>query len=204
MKNNLEALRKARGIKQEELAEALEVSGRPSARWKTGVTTPPSCWRSKSPATSALPSRIFSSTRRMPNETQNQRLSGPGHRRTAAGHRESGAGAPHPGHGGRDGYSHRHGLFAYGFSKFRTLRWEEKEPEIMRKAEIEANDERNVAIRRRAQAVSGEALQWTILVAAWVSIGLDAPLWVTVAAVGVFLAKSFLDLFLIFHYRKQM
>lgn len=43
----------------------------------------------------------------------------------------------------------------------------------------------------------------TILVAAWVSIGLDAPLWVTVAAVGVFLAKSFLDLFLIFHYRNR-
>lgn len=96
------------------------------------------------------------------------------------------------------------GLFAYGFSKFRTLRWEEKEPEIMRKAQIEANDERNVAIRRRAQAVSGEVLQWTVMAAAWVSIGLDAPLWVTVAAVGVFLSKSFLDLFLIFHYRKQM
>ena len=96
------------------------------------------------------------------------------------------------------------GLFAYGFSKFRTLRWEEKEPKIMRKAQIEANDERNVAIRRRAQAVSGEVLQWTVMAAAWVSIGLDAPLWVTVAAVGVFLATSFLDLFLIFHYRKQM
>ena len=57
---------------------------------------------------------------------------------------------------------------------------------------------------KRGEAVSGEVLQWTVMAAAWVSIGLDAPLWVTVAAVGVFLAKSFLDLFLIFHYRKQM
>ena len=95
-------------------------------------------------------------------------------------------------------------LFAFDFSMWRMRRREEKDPQQMKQAEIEANDERNVAIRRRAQAVSGEALQWTVLVAAWVSIGLDAPLWVTVAAVGVFLAKSFLDLFLIFHYRKQM
>lgn len=96
------------------------------------------------------------------------------------------------------------GLFAFGFSQFRMRRWEEKKPDAMRKAEIEANDERNIAIRRRAQAVSGEALQWTVLVAAWVSIGLGAPLWVTVAAVGVFLAKCFLELFLIFRYRQQM
>ena len=96
------------------------------------------------------------------------------------------------------------GLFAYGFSQFRTLRWEEKEPEIMRKAQIEANDERNVAIRRRAQAVSGEVLQWTVMAAAWVSIAFGAPLWVTLAAVGVFLAKSVLEVALMVRYQKQM
>ena len=96
------------------------------------------------------------------------------------------------------------GLFAYGFSKFRTLRWEEKEPEIMRKAQIEANDERNVAIRRRAQAVSGEVLQWGVMAAAWLSIGLGAPLWVTLAAVGVFLAKSVLELCLMARYQREM
>ena len=96
------------------------------------------------------------------------------------------------------------GLFAYGFSKFRTLRWEEKEPEIMRKAQIEANDERNVAIRRRAQAVSGEVLQWAVMAAAWLAIGLGAPLWVTLAAVGVFLAKSVLELCLMARYQREM
>lgn len=64
----------------------------------------------------------------------------------------------------------------------------------MRQAEIEAKDERNVAIRRRAQAVSGEVLQWAVMAAAWLAIGLGAPLWVTLAAVGVFLAKSVLEL----------
>ena len=82
--------------------------------------------------------------------------------------------------------------------------WEKKDPAAMRQAEIEANDERNVAIRRRAQAVSGEVLQWGVMAAAWLSIGLGAPLWVTLAAVGVFLAKSVLELCLMARYQREM
>lgn len=74
----------------------------------------------------------------------------------------------------------------------------------MRQAEIEANDERNVAIRSRAQAVSGEVLQWGVMAAAWLSIGLGAMLWVTLAAVGVFLAKSVLELCLMARYQREM
>ena len=96
------------------------------------------------------------------------------------------------------------GLLGFGFSQFKMRRWEEKDPQQMRKAEIEANDERNVAIRRRAQAVSGEVLQWTVMAAAWVSIAFGAPLWVTLAAVGVFLAKSVLEVALMVRYQKQM
>ena len=85
-------------------------------------------------------------------------------------------------------------LFAFDFSMWRTRRREEKDPQQMKQAEIEANDERNVAIRRRAQAVSGEVLQWAIMAVAWFSIGLGAPLWVTLAAAGIFVAKSVLEL----------
>ena len=80
----------------------------------------------------------------------------------------------------------------------------EKDPVRMRRDEIEANDERTVAIRRRAQAVSGEVLQWCIMAAAWLSIGLGAPLWITLAAVGVFLAKSVLELCLMVRYQREM
>ena len=83
-------------------------------------------------------------------------------------------------------------------------RWEEKDPARMRQAAVEANDERNVAIRRRAQAVSGEALHWTVMAAAWLSIALDAPLWVTLGAVGVFAAKSILEWCLMARYQRQM
>ena len=96
------------------------------------------------------------------------------------------------------------GLLALGFANWKILRWTEKAPVRMRRDEIEANDERTVAIRRRAQAVSGEVLQWGIMAAAWLSIGLGAPLWITLAAVGVFLTKSVLELCLMVRYQREM
>lgn len=96
------------------------------------------------------------------------------------------------------------GMAAMGFANSLILHWEKKDPEQMRRNEIEANDERNVAIRRRAQAVSGEVLQWAIMAVAWFSIGLGAPLWVTLAAAGIFVAKSVLELFLMLRYQKEI
>ena len=81
---------------------------------------------------------------------------------------------------------------------------EAKHPEMARQHDIEQRDERNVAIRNRAKAVSGEALQWAVLAAAWLSIGLDAPLWVPLAATGVFVAKSVLELYLMVRYEREM
>ncbi|WP_295581938.1 hypothetical protein [uncultured Oscillibacter sp.] len=96
------------------------------------------------------------------------------------------------------------GLFAMGLSNLLMLRWAEKDPKQMRLAEIESADERNVAIRRRAKALSGEVLQWVVLAAAWVSIALGGPLWVTLTAVGVFVGKSVLELVLMARYQRQM
>lgn len=96
------------------------------------------------------------------------------------------------------------GALGYCGSNLMILRRAHKDPAAMRRAEIEARDERNVAIRRRAQAVSGEVLQWAVMGAAFLSIGLDAPLWVTLAAVGVFLAKCVLELWLMVRYQREM
>lgn len=96
------------------------------------------------------------------------------------------------------------GLAAMGLSNLLMLRQTEKDPSLARQAEIEAKDERNTAIRRRAKAVSGEALQWTVPGAAWLSIALGAPLWVTLAAVGVFVGKSILEWCLMARYQRQM
>lgn len=95
-------------------------------------------------------------------------------------------------------------LAAFGLSNLLMLRQEKKHPEQWRRNEIEANDERNVTIRNRAKAVSGEVLQWAVMAFAWFSIGWGAPLWITLAAVGVFLAKSFFELYLMARYQKEM
>lgn len=96
------------------------------------------------------------------------------------------------------------GLAAMGLAQLLTLWAERKDPVQARKKEIEVHDERNVAIRRRAKALSGDVLQWAVLAAAWVSIGFGAPLWVTLAAVVVFVLKSALEVYLIVRYQREM
>ena len=96
------------------------------------------------------------------------------------------------------------GLLALAGSTLLNLRHQDKHPEEARRHDIEQRDERNVAIRNRAKAVSGEALQWSVMAAAWLSIGLDAPLWVPITATCVFVAKSVLELYLIVRYQREM
>ena len=96
------------------------------------------------------------------------------------------------------------GLLALAGSTLLNLRHQDKHPEEARRHDIEQRDERNVAIRNRAKAVSGEALQWSVMAAAWLSIGLDAPLWVPLAATAVFVAKSVRELCLMIRYEREM
>ena len=95
-------------------------------------------------------------------------------------------------------------LTGVGISMWRFFRWEKKYPAKWKQYEIESNDERNVLIRLKAQAVAGGVLQWTVMAAAWVAIFLDAPLWVILAAVGFFLFKTILEMCLMARYQKEM
>ena len=96
------------------------------------------------------------------------------------------------------------GLFGFGVAKFAFSRWEEKDPEIMRINEVELNDERNVAIRRRAKAVSGDILQWLVMAGAWVTIIMGAKLWITLLLIGVFILKTAVELLFIAYYQRKM
>ena len=95
-------------------------------------------------------------------------------------------------------------LTGLGISRWRFLRWRTKNPAKWKQYEIESNDERNMIIRLKAQAIAGEVLQWAVMVAAWVAIFLDAPLWVTLTFVGIFLFKSILEVYLMGRYQKTM
>lgn len=95
-------------------------------------------------------------------------------------------------------------LTGLGISRWRFLRWKKNEPAKWKQYEIEFNDERNIIIRLKAQAVAGEVLQWIVMVAAWVAIFVAAPLWVILAAVGIFLFKTILEMCLMARYQKEM
>ncbi|BDF58961.1 hypothetical protein CE91St36_17780 [Christensenellaceae bacterium] len=96
------------------------------------------------------------------------------------------------------------GLFGFGISKWCFGRWSEKNPELMKQNEIEANDERNQFIRLKAQALCGEIFHWILMAGAWICIVIDAPLWVTLLLVGTFLLKTILDLVLMAYYQRRM
>ena len=96
------------------------------------------------------------------------------------------------------------GMVAIGLTQLLMLRLNTKDPAQVRRKEIEVNDERNVAIRRRAKALSGDVLQWGVMAAAWVSIGFDAPFWVTLAAIVTFVSKSLLEVYLVVRYQREM
>ena len=96
------------------------------------------------------------------------------------------------------------GMAAIGLTQLLMLHLDAKDPAQARRKEIEETDERNVAIRRRAKALSGDALQWAVIVAAWVSLGFDAPLWVTLLSIAAFVSKSVLEVCLVVRYQREM
>ncbi len=83
--------------------------------------------------------------------------------------------------------------------------WSEStSPSEARRNRIEASDERNAALRNRAGALSGNLLQWSLLALLWLSVGLNAPLWVPVLFGCLFAAKALLEALLLCRFQKEM
>lgn len=96
------------------------------------------------------------------------------------------------------------GITGLGVSRWCFCRWALKKPARWRQYEIESGDERNIAIRHRAKAAAGDVLQWLVPAAAWAAIFLGAPLRIILAAVGIFLLKTILEIWLMSRYQKRM
>ena len=96
------------------------------------------------------------------------------------------------------------GLIGLSISQLLLFRQEYKNPALARQNEISRNDERNIALRSRAKALAGDILQWTVMAAGWLAIGLDAPLWVPLLTTATFVAKSILELCLLLRYQREM
>ncbi|WP_295741207.1 hypothetical protein [uncultured Oscillibacter sp.] len=89
-------------------------------------------------------------------------------------------------------------------SQLLTLRMEDTDPSLRKRNEIERKDERNLAIRRRAKALSGDVLLWAVIGMSWLSFGLGAPSWILLLAAAVFVVKSLLELCLMVRYQREM
>ena len=96
------------------------------------------------------------------------------------------------------------GIFGASLSGLLMRRWESRNPEFAKQNEIAARDERTTTIRSLAKARAGDVVQWCVMGIAWLSILAEAPLWLTLAAVGVFLLYSVLSLVFMIRLEKEM
>ena len=95
-------------------------------------------------------------------------------------------------------------LSCIGAPRLLALWSEAASPSEARRNRIESVDERNTALRNRSKALSGDLLQWSLLGLFWLSVGLDAPLWVTAAAGVLFAAKGVLEAVLLSRFQREM
>ena len=59
-------------------------------------------------------------------------------------------------------------------------------------------------IRNKAKAKVGDITQWLIMGIAYITIVIDAPLWVTLVVVGVFLLKNALEVYFMNKFQKEL
>lgn len=96
------------------------------------------------------------------------------------------------------------GLFGVSLSGLFVNRYEKKNPELVKRNEIELKDERNTMIRYRSKAKAGDIIQWFIMGIAYLTIIIEAPLWVTLSIVGVFLLQTILGFYFMVKYQNEM
>jgi len=96
------------------------------------------------------------------------------------------------------------GFIGMGLSHLWMRRIMGKHPERERQNKIDYYDERNMLIRQRAKAKAGDITQWLIMVLAYLTILISAPLWVTLTVVAVFVAYTVISFYFIARYQKEM
>jgi hypothetical protein len=96
------------------------------------------------------------------------------------------------------------GLFGMSTANIIMKRYEKKNPSVVRQSKIEYKDERNTIIRNKARAMAGNIIHWFFVVLAFVMIIIDAPLWLTLSTVVMFLLYDVLTFVLMSRYQKEM
>ncbi|WP_419743481.1 hypothetical protein [Paraclostridium dentum] len=85
----------------------------------------------------------------------------------------------------------------YGIRKLR------KDPAKFKQIEVERKDERNTFIKCKAKAMSGEIINWMVIIIAYVCIVMNAPSWTTMSLLAIFILKYIFEIILANQYAKK-
>ena len=96
------------------------------------------------------------------------------------------------------------GVLGANIAKLYFINLEKKNPDIVKENEIELKDERNILIRQRAKAKSADIIQWLIMVIAYLTILVNAPLWITLLTVGIFVLYNIIQIYYINKFNNEM
>ena len=96
------------------------------------------------------------------------------------------------------------GVFGANIAKLYFISLEKKNPDIIKENEIELKDERNILIRQRAKAKSADIIQWLIMLIAYLEIFVNAPLWIILLTVGIFVLYNIIQIYYINKFNKEM
>lgn len=96
------------------------------------------------------------------------------------------------------------GVIGASIAKLYSINLEKKNPDMIKENEIELQDERNVLIRQRAKAKSADIIQWLIMLIAYLEIFVNAPLWIILLTISVFVLYNIIQAYYINKFNKEM
>ena len=96
------------------------------------------------------------------------------------------------------------GVIGASIAKLYTINLEKKNPDMIKENEIELKDERNILILQRAKAKSADITQWLIMIIAYLEIFVNAPLWIILLTVGIFVLYNIIQIYYINKFNNEM
>lgn len=96
------------------------------------------------------------------------------------------------------------GVIGASIAKLYSINLEKKNPDIAKENEIELQDERNILILQRAKAKSADITQWLIMIIAYLEIFVNAPLWIILLTVGIFVLYNIIQIYYINKFNNEM
>ena len=96
------------------------------------------------------------------------------------------------------------GAIGASIAKLYSINLEKKNPDMIKENEIELQDERNILIRQKAKAKSADIIQWLMMIIAYFAIFVNAPLWVILSTISIFILYNVIQIYYVNKFNKEM